>query len=329
MTAAPLGVGVIGCGHVARSFHLPSLARIAGARAVAAADPDPARLAAAGVPRRYASPEELLEDPDVEAVVVATPPLTHAAVARAVLDAGRHLLLEKPLTVTPEDADALLAHPARERLVTAVGFNLRFHRVVRELRAAIAAGRAGTVRLVRIHCDSPTVFDDWRDSRATGGGVVWEVGSHHADLWRHLLGEKVADVALRGDDRVALLSGRSESGAIVSTSLVGGAPPSYEVAVVGSAGTLSASLLRGGPVRWARAGGRGWGMRGRARDAASAAADLPRQVANARRGGDWRMAFAREWETFAASVAARRTLAPLATFEDGAAAVRLVAGALA
>lgn len=329
MTATPLGVGVIGCGHVSRTFHLPVLARVAGARAVAATDPDPARVQAADVPARYASPEEMLEDPDVEAVVVATPPLAHAAVARTVLDAGRHLLLEKPLTVTPEEADALLAHPARERVVTAVGFNLRFHRVVRELRAALAAGRAGTVRLVRLHCDSPTVLDDWRDSRATGGGVVWEVGSHHADLWRHLLDEEVADVRLRGDDRVALLSGRSESGAVVSTSIVGGAPPSYEVAVVGSAGTLSASLLRGGPVRWTPATGRAWGIRRRARDAATAMADLPRQAANARHGGDWRLAFVAEWEAFAASVAARRTLSPLATFEDGAAAVRLIAGALA
>jgi predicted dehydrogenase len=149
----PLGVGIIGCGYAAQSLHLPTLAALASARVVAIADSDPARLRLVGgkcaMARRYADHDALLRDADVEAVAVCVPPRAHAAVAAAVLDAQKHVLVEKPLCLDLDDADRLVERAQGTPLTAMVGFNLRYHRHVRFARSAIAQGLVGPVELVR------------------------------------------------------------------------------------------------------------------------------------------------------------------------------------
>src|SRR5437016_3937496 len=102
---AVAGAGYWGINHV-RAF-----SRLQGAELVAVCDPDPAALERAGrlAPgaRRYGSLDEVLGDREVQAVVLATPAVAHAAQAMAALAAGKHVLVEKPLALNPDDAAAL------------------------------------------------------------------------------------------------------------------------------------------------------------------------------------------------------------------------------
>ncbi len=189
-------VGVVGCGRLAQTIHLPALRRIADV--VALADPDPAALAAAsgGTELLYACARELVAGNGVDAVVVASPSGQHAADALVVLEAGRRLYLEKPMCATLEDAHAIVA--ADPHRLTTVGFNRRRHPVVRV--AADLLGRAGLGRVLEAEtsfCESrlsPRAMPAWKRSRAQGGGVVLDLATHHVDLLRHLLSDEVVEV---------------------------------------------------------------------------------------------------------------------------------------
>src|SRR5688500_6995312 len=123
-----LGLGIVGCGHVAEVAHLPALARVPEIEGVAVADEDRGRASRAasavgGGASVHASADALVEDPRVEAVAVLVPLAGHLSVALAALGAGRHLLVEKPLTLTVEDAEALVDRAAEAGIVAMTGFN--------------------------------------------------------------------------------------------------------------------------------------------------------------------------------------------------------------
>jgi predicted dehydrogenase len=122
-------IGIIGAGRIAQAAHLPALAKADGAELVAICDPSP--LLAKGVARRYdvpgyATPEELLADPAVEAVIVAVPDRFHLPVASLALAAGKHVLVEKPLAGTLDDAEQLAALAADSGLHLQVGAMKRY-----------------------------------------------------------------------------------------------------------------------------------------------------------------------------------------------------------
>ena len=179
----PLGVGLVGCGRVTRSHHLPALRRVPGVRAVAAFDLDAAALARVPGVRAHESLEALLGDPAVELVAVCVPPAAHADVAVAALQAGRHVLVEKPLAATLQDAlrieDAAQGRGGR----AAMGFNLRCHRKVRRLAEVVRSGALGRIRAIR------SVWEEPPDSRDRGVPPSWTAGSttstSGAGCWAH------------------------------------------------------------------------------------------------------------------------------------------------
>jgi predicted dehydrogenase len=159
----------------------------------AIADPDPAALARARrlVPRAALLREagDLFGRPDVDAVVLTTPPATHAALALRALESGKHLYLEKPVAITSDEADRLATATLGDGLVVTVGFNRRFHPVVeaaRLLRAEL--GRVVRVRGTFEEPLSEGTLPAWKRTRGTGGGAPLDLGSHQVDLVRHLLG---------------------------------------------------------------------------------------------------------------------------------------------
>src|SRR5215207_5389934 len=153
---APLRIGFRGCGRAAATLHLPALAHVADVEALAVADLDGARAAdvaaAYGIPRVHADAAALAADDEIDLIAVCTPPRDHAQAALAALAAGRHVLVEKPLCLDADEADALVdaAAPRPDR-VCAVGFNLRRHRQVLAARAALADGRLGRLAMIRTH----------------------------------------------------------------------------------------------------------------------------------------------------------------------------------
>src|SRR5436309_895426 len=108
----PLRVGVIGCGVAANDLHLPALARIAETETVALADPSREALNATGarfgIDRLSGDYRELLDDRSIDVVCIAAPTELHTEIALATIDAGKHLLVEKPLAVSIDDCDLLI-----------------------------------------------------------------------------------------------------------------------------------------------------------------------------------------------------------------------------
>jgi predicted dehydrogenase len=186
---------------IAYFHHLRALRRLPGATFVAAADPDPAarartqRLAQVATHERA---EDLLERDDIDAVVICVPTHLHAEVALAAAAAGKHFYLEKPIATTAEDGKRVSEAAAQARLITAIGFNRRLHPLYEQAHALLADGRIGRVCAVQMaFCEptSPDLMPRWKRQRATGGGVLLDLASHHIDLLRWFLDDEVAEVS--------------------------------------------------------------------------------------------------------------------------------------
>jgi predicted dehydrogenase len=140
-------LGVIGCGDWGLN-HVRTLHGLGALAAVSDADANRRGAAAArfGVPA--CAPEALLADPAIDGVVLALPPHRHAAMAQAVLAAGKHLLVEKPMALTVEDGAAVVAAARRAGVVAMTGHLLRFHPAFEALETRVRAGELGRIRYV-------------------------------------------------------------------------------------------------------------------------------------------------------------------------------------
>ena len=202
--ATRLRIGLLGCGAVACAQHLPALRRTAGAVVVALADPDPAaRTRAAGLApgaALHADAGELLARSDVDAVVVAAPTPLHAELAVAAARAGKHVYVEKPLATSEADAIRVLEEVARSGVTATVGFNRRRHPIYEQARRLLEAGRIGDLRFVQTAFCEPVdlhTLPEWKRTRATGGGVLLDLASHHFDLARWFLQTEIGVVHAR------------------------------------------------------------------------------------------------------------------------------------
>lgn len=185
-----VGWGVVGCGWVARDFAIPAI-RAAG-RLVAVYDADP--TAGCGLrARRAAALEDLVSDPAVEAVYVATPNHAHLGPVLAAAAAGKAVLCEKPIAATRADADAVVDACRRAAVPYATAFDQRFHAAHRALRALVSDGSLGTITqaTIRYACWLPADWaaDNWRvDPVRAGGGAVLDLAPHGIDLIASLTG---------------------------------------------------------------------------------------------------------------------------------------------
>jgi predicted dehydrogenase len=211
-----VGIGIVGFGWMGR-VHARAYARLphhypdlpATPRLVAVADPVVDRLEAAsrryGFARAAARWQDLLDDPEVQAVSITAPNWLHREIAVAMAGAGRHVWIEKPVGRDAGDARQVAAAVAAAGVQTTVGFNYRNAPAVAHARELIASGRIGTpthasFRLLSDYAAHPRGELSWRFKRHLGGtGVLGDLVSHGVDLARHLLGEidsVVADQAV-------------------------------------------------------------------------------------------------------------------------------------
>jgi predicted dehydrogenase len=247
-----LRVGVAGCGRVARAAHIPALARDASVELVALADCDARNLqdAARCAPHAtlFADWRELFERSGAEAVVVCLPNALHAEAARAALARSRHVYLEKPLATNMTDARALVeaARLAPRDVVAMIGFNYRFNRLYEEARAVVAAGALGEIVAARTIFSTAGggVEPEWKRARASGGGALLDLGSHHFDLVRFLLGHEAREVfaetwSRRAEDDCACVQMRLEGGAVVQSFFSTCATEEDRIEIYGSEGRLT------------------------------------------------------------------------------------------
>jgi predicted dehydrogenase len=203
----PLNAAVIGTGFIGR-VHVRS-ARLAGAQVLGVAASTAQRsieaAASMNVPKGYATALEAVRDPDVDVIHICTPNTLHVEVARAALEAGKHVVCEKPLATSLSDAQALAKLAAAKGLVATVPFVNRYHPMVREARARVQADETG--RLFFMHGSYLQDWllnpgdTNWRVDAAAGGSsrAFADIGSHLCDLLEWVSGERfVSLIAVLG-----------------------------------------------------------------------------------------------------------------------------------
>lgn len=184
-----------------------------------------------GAGRAVTDWRELLDDPSIDAVSVTVPNFLHREIGVAVLEAGKHLWIEKPVGLTEADAVAVADAATRNGRQTAVGFNYRNAPAVQAARRLIADGRLGAVtharfRLFSDYAAHPDGALTWRYQRDRGGnGVLGDLGSHGVDLVRYLLGDIDSLIA----DTAVFIPERSEPS---------GATSGHQLATSGVRGTV-------------------------------------------------------------------------------------------
>ena len=186
-----IGVGVIGYGYAGRVFHCPLIAQVEGLRLVAVSSRDPARREQAheqwGV-QVYEHLEDLLADARVELVVVATPHNTHHLFGKMALQAGKHVVIDKPFTLTTAEADDLIAEARQRNLLLSVFHNRRWDWDYLTVRQAIADGHLGEVWQVESCVGRYGHSSRWRAQREAMGSLLHDWGAHLVDQAIQLLG---------------------------------------------------------------------------------------------------------------------------------------------
>jgi predicted dehydrogenase len=183
--------GVIGKTHIAAIQQLDNC-RVAG---IYARSQEPLRKQASelGV-KPFATLDDVLADPEIDAVIIATPHPSHAEITLSAASAGKHILVEKPLSVTPSEADAMIGAARKANVKLGVLFNQRFRPDVQKMREIVDSGTIGRIyRTSLVHATMRTqdYYDrlGWRGTWGDeGGGVLINQGIHSIDLFQWLGG---------------------------------------------------------------------------------------------------------------------------------------------
>ena len=190
MTAA-LRLALLGYGFAGKTFHAPLIRNTPGLELDAVASSRPAAvLAELPASRPFADFAQVLADPAIDAVVIATPNDTHAAIAEAALLAGKHVVVDKPLTLTLAHARRLGKLAEECGRVLSVFHNRRWDSDFLALQEVLGAGLIGRPTHVESRFDRfrPTVRERWREKAESGGGVWFDLGPHLVDQALQLFG---------------------------------------------------------------------------------------------------------------------------------------------
>jgi len=220
--ARVFGVGVVGLGEIGQ-FHLRGYERSAGARVAAVTDLDGellARTAAQTGATAHDSIAALLADPQVEVVSLCLPHHLHLPVALEAIAAGKHLLVEKPLAITVEECDQIVAAAADAGVTVGVQHNQLFHGPHVRAQQLVDSGAIGRPVALRLRLGIGGKLGGWRaDPKAVGGGILFDAGVHRFYMARRLFGEvaevrAIVDQGLATGEDQAVVSLRFENGAL-------------------------------------------------------------------------------------------------------------------
>jgi myo-inositol 2-dehydrogenase/D-chiro-inositol 1-dehydrogenase len=263
----PIRLGLIGCGSIARGAHLPAIDYLADqVSLVAVADVDPAAASIAAKKWGadvYADYRALLDRADIAAVIVATPEYLHAEQVTAAAAAGKHVLCEKPIARTLEEADRMIDACARAGVQLMVGHSRRFSSRYIEIKTALDSGAIGQVMLARENERRSRAFggnlggrwtpQHWSGNPQLSGGVALLAGIHEADLLRWFIGAEPVSVYAQHmvtmEDNVGVpdfltFTVRFSNGAIGSSEITRLPPASYpafhQLELYGTTGAIRA-----------------------------------------------------------------------------------------
>lgn len=185
-------VGIIGTGWVATARHIPSYQRDRRAKTVAILDRDGNRANSVakkfGIPSSFNSLDDFLKEP-LDVVSICTPPQVHAPIVEAVIDAGKHVLVEKPMTMTSEEGRHLEYLSDESGLTVCPAHNFKFSRSARKAESLLANGQAGEVQsAMGVQLSSwQRRLPNWYGELP--GGLFFDEAPHLLYLMRHFLGD--------------------------------------------------------------------------------------------------------------------------------------------
>ena len=254
--------GIIGCGDIVRKRVARAILDEPHSQLVAACRRDESKLRefchSHGIDRAYTRDTDLINDPNIDVVYIATPVYLHLSQTVAAVRAGKHVLVEKPMALSVAECDRMIEACQTAGVKLGVAYYRRFYPIVARMRKIIAAGEIGQLLSVTASTSTPSINpgDDryWRAIPAeSGGGALMDIGSHRIDLFRHLFGEIAEARAF-----CSTLSGTYEAEDCVTAGFqfasgmhgslhcyFGTAVPLDEFSILGTKGQLIANPLNG------------------------------------------------------------------------------------
>jgi len=189
--AEKLRVGIIGCGGIANGKHLPSLSKLPEVELVAFCDIEIEKAQKAAKEYGgadasvYADYNELLEDKTIDVVHVCTPNDSHAEISIAALEADKHVMCEKPMAKTSEEARQMVEAAKRTGKKLTIGYNNRFRQDSQTLKKVVEDGDLGEIYFAKAHAIRRRAVPTWGvflDEEKQGGGPLIDIGTHALDL---------------------------------------------------------------------------------------------------------------------------------------------------
>ena len=267
-----MNIGVLGLGFMGAT-HIRALQKIPNATLAAIASSDEKKLSgdlsSAGgnlgasfdrfdfsKTKKYRRWEELLTDPAIDAVDITLPTALHALATRRALEAGKHVLVEKPIALDGDTADELIGIAKQQGKILMAAQVLRFFPMYRQMADLVKSGSLGPIRsaMFRRRCAAPG-WAPWMKDKASSGGGVFDLLIHDVDFALHLFGAPTA-VSATGREELAAsvdtINAQLFYPNVDSVTVAGGwhhgaFPFSMEYTIVGEQGTIEYSSLSGGP----------------------------------------------------------------------------------
>jgi predicted dehydrogenase len=328
-------VGLIGCGWVTETLHLPALRGVRAIDVVAVADGDLDRLKRVAdrfqVQQRYTDYLALLDDPAIEAVGVWLPSDRQVEVAQAVLAAGKHLFIDKPLVFDLKVWDRLIEQAAQSnRKIMVVGLPRRWHRLMRRAREVIQQGSLGKLELIRTVLTGRNPerrsFHEEGDRHAVKG-ILYQFGVHHFDVVHSLLQSDVQEVFATNsaDESTVVVTARLSDGLLVSSTFSEGESRNDEVEIYGQAGRLRISCYRFDGFEYFSPTAHPGDMKTRVQLALQTLKELPQGLSRMRQGGDFIDSYRVGWQHNVDAI--RQDARPDCTLEEGRRALQVVLAA--
>jgi len=259
--------GLIGSGDIARKRIAPALRDLASCTlaAVCRGRPELAESFAQefGAPRWYATTAELLADPLIDAVYIATPVRLHAAQAIAAAEAGKHVLCEKPMAMTVTECDDMIAACRSSGVTLGVAYYRHCYPVIARIRSILASGDIGDPVLAQVNAfeyfnPPPEHPRHWLVVREqSGGGPMFDFGCHRIEVLLDLLGpvrgvtSMVGNVAFKRDvEDTAIAVLEFERGGYATLSVTHAArEPQDTLTIFGTEGSIHVESLNAGVMR--------------------------------------------------------------------------------
>lgn len=236
-----INVGLVGYGFASQTFHAPLIQATEGLDLVAVSSSDEAKVQAA-LPNVDVESQALAlcQRSDIDLIVIPTPNETHFSLAKAALTAGKHVVVDKPFTVTLSEAKSLKALADDKQCLLSVFHNRRWDSDFLTVKALLEEGRLGRVVNFESHFDRfrPEVRDRWREKATPGGGIWYDLGPHLLDQACELFGMPHAillelnarrDGAAADDDFLALLDYESFRVTLAAGTLVADPTPRFRI----------------------------------------------------------------------------------------------------